>query len=85
MLNPERNTGLLVRPGKAEVPKLGVFRIHEKSETVVVREGVVLGTGFWRAGLVRAIVQSPSRLNRGDLYGFQRGEPHEKVIYQAPD
>ncbi|CAN1600398.1 protein of unknown function [Pseudomonas mediterranea] len=42
----ERNTGLLIRSGKAEVPALGAFRIHEKGEAVVVREGVDLGTGF---------------------------------------
>ena len=28
------------------MPALGAFRIHEKSEAVVVREGVVLGSGF---------------------------------------
>jgi hypothetical protein len=45
-IGTERNTGLFIRPGKAEVPALGAFRIHEKGEAVVVREGVVLGTGF---------------------------------------
>ncbi|MEO8646196.1 hypothetical protein, partial [Pseudomonas sp.] len=28
------------------MPALGAFRIHEKGEAIVVREGVVLGTGF---------------------------------------
>ncbi|MNL80790.1 hypothetical protein D3C87_2077210 [compost metagenome] len=37
---------MLIRPGKAEVPALGAFRIHENGEAFVVREGVVLGTGF---------------------------------------
>lgn len=41
-----RNTGLLIRPGKAEAPTLGAFSIHEKGKAVVVREGVVLGTGL---------------------------------------
>ncbi len=37
---------MLFRPGKAEVSALGAFRIHEKGEAVVVREGVVLGKGL---------------------------------------
>lgn len=40
-IGTKRNTRLLTRPGKAEVPALGAFRIHEKGEAVVVREGVV--------------------------------------------
>jgi hypothetical protein len=45
-IGTERNTGLLIRPGKAEVPALDAFGIYEKGKAVVVREGVALCTGF---------------------------------------
>jgi hypothetical protein len=49
-ISTERNTRLLIRPGKAEVPALDAFCIHKEGEVIVIREGVVLGTGVWRVG-----------------------------------
>lgn len=47
-----------------------------------IAQNLVEDTGFTALAAgsleVRAIAQPPSRLNRGDLYGFQRGEFHEK-------